>query len=163
MIDPAKRRGSTPPDAETKGGGLNLQDLPQALHRFLELFNAGEYWESHEVLEGPWREGGSDFYQGLILYASAFVHAQRGNPRGVGAQLEKTERKLAGYRPYYMGVDVAAVLAHAARCRELVERRRDQDPSSWLGVANVPRLELDTRLVRGDEPELRRGGREPTP
>ncbi len=162
MADPEKRRGPTPPDPETKGGGPDLQDLPQALHRFLELFNAGEYWESHEVLEGPWREEGSDFYQGLILYASAFVHAQRGNPRGVGAQLEKTERKLAGYRPFYLGVDVDAVLAHAARCRKLVERRRDEDPRSWLEVADVPRLELDTRLVRGDEPELGRGGREPT-
>ncbi len=162
MIDPAKRRGSTPPDAETKSGGPDLQDLPQALHRFLELFNAREYWESHEVLEGPWREGGSDFYQGLILYASAFVHAQRGNARGVGAQLEKTERKLAGYRPCYLGVDVDAVLAHAARCREVVEGRRDDDPRSLLEVVDVPRLELDTRFVRGDEPELLRGGRKPT-
>ena len=141
----------------------SLQDLPQALHRFLELFNEREYWESHEVLEGPWREEGSDFYQGLILYASAFVHAQRGNPRGVGAQLEKTERKLAGYRPFYLGVDVDVVLAHAARCRELVERRRGEDPRSWLEVADVPHLELDTRRVRGDEPELRHGGTEPTP
>ena len=138
----------------------DLQDLPQALHRFLELFNREEYWESHEVLEGPWRDEGSDFYQGLILYASAFVHAQRGNPRGVGAQLEKTERKLGGYRPCYLGIDVDAVLAHSARCRELVERRRDEedprsDPSSWLEVVGVPRLELHRRLVRGDEPELR--------
>ena len=163
MADPEKRRGPTPPDPETTGGGPDLQDLPQALHRFLELFNAREYWESHEVLEGPWREGGSDFYQGLILYASAFVHAQRGNPHGVGAQLVKAERKLAGYRPCYLGVDVDAVLAHAAHCREVVGHRRDDDPRSLLGVAGVPRLELDTRFVRGDEPELRRGGREPTP
>jgi predicted metal-dependent hydrolase len=138
----------------------DLQDLPQALHRFLELFNREEYWESHEVLEGPWRDEGSDFYQGLILYASAFVHAQRGNPRGVGAQLVKTERKLGGYRPCYLGIDVDAVLAHSARCRELVELRRDEedprsDPSSWLEVVDVPRLELHRRLVRGDEPELR--------
>ncbi len=162
MVDPEKRSGSTPPDPETKGGGPDLQDLPPALHRFLELFNAQEYWESHEVLEGPWRERGSDFYQGLILYASAFVHMKRGNAHGVGAQLEKAERKLAGYRPYHLGIDVDAVLAHAARCREIVERRPDEDPLKWLGVADMPRLELDTRLVHGDEPELRRGGREPT-
>ena len=170
MADPEKRRGPTPPAPETKGGGSDLPDLPQALHRFLELFNAREYWESHEVLEGPWREEGSDFYQGLILYASAFVHAKRGNPRGIVAQLLKAERKLVGYRPYYLGVDVDGVLAHAARCRELVELRREEDarsdprsdPRSWLGVADVPRLELDQRLVRGDEPELRRGKGEPT-
>ncbi len=40
MADPEKRRGPTPPDPETKGGGHDLRDLPQALHRFLELFNA---------------------------------------------------------------------------------------------------------------------------
>ena len=93
-------------------------------------------------------------------FPSAFVHAQRGNAHGVGAQLEKAERKLAGYRPCYLGVNVDAVLAHAARCREIVERSPDEDPRSWLGVADVPRLELDIRLVRGDEPELRRGDRE---
>jgi len=162
MADSEKRKGPRPPDSEKTGGGPDVQDLPQALHRFLELFNAREYWESHEVLEGPWREGGSDFYQGLILYASAFVHAQRGNAHGVGAQLEKAARKLAAYRPFHLGVDVDTVLAHAARCREIVERRPDEDPRSWLGVADMPRLELDTRLVRGDEPELQQGERETT-
>jgi predicted metal-dependent hydrolase len=140
MVDPEERTSS--------------QGFPQALQHFLELFNTKEYWESHEVLEGPWREKGSDFYQGLILYASAFVHAQRGNARGVSAQLVKTERKLAGYRPYYLGIDVDAVLAHAALCRERVENRPDEDPRSWLGEPGVPRLELDTQLLRGDEPEL---------
>ena len=156
MADPNKRRGRRPLDPAGKGGP-DLQDIPQTFHRFLELFNAREYWESHEVLEGPWREAGSDFYQGLILYASAFVHAQRGNAHGVGAQLEKAERKLAAYRPCYLGIDVNTVLAHAARCREIVELRPDDDPRAWLRIADVPHLQLDAQLVRGDEPELRRG------
>jgi hypothetical protein len=151
---PLEGRRPTPPEPEIQGGGPDLHNLPEALHRFLELFNAQEYWESHEVLEGPWREGGSDFYQGLILYASAFVHIKRGNAHGVRAQLAKAERRLAGYRPSYLGIDVDGVLSYAARCRESVERGRDDEPRSWLGVADVPRLELDTRFVRGDEPEL---------
>ena len=106
---------------------------------------------------GPRRERGDVVCQGVVRAASAVVHAQRGTPRGIVAQLLKAERTLAGYRPYYLGVDVDGVLAHAARCRELVERRRDEEPRSWLGVADVPRLELDTRPVRGDEPALRRG------
>jgi predicted metal-dependent hydrolase len=134
--------------------------LPRTFRRFVELFNARAYWESHEVLEGPWRESGSDFYQGLILYASAFVHAQRGNAHGVSAQLEKAERKLARYRPYYMGVDVDAVLASAARCREIVSRRADVDARSWRDVLDVPHIELDVRRVRGHESELLGSGRE---
>ena len=160
MFDSAKRRGPRHSDPEKNGSGLDPQHLPQALHRFLELFNAQEYWESHEVLEGPWREEGSDFYQGLILYASAFVHAQRGNAHGIGAQLEKAERKLARYRPWYLGIDVDAVLKHAVRCRESFEHRPARDKSSWLRIADVPRLELDARFVRGDEPELRQGNRD---
>ena len=154
---PSEGRPSSPPDRETQDGARDLHDVPQALHRFLELFNAREYWESHEVLEGPWREGGSDFYQGLILYASAFVHVQRGNAHGVRAQLAKAERRLAGYRPSYLGIDVDAVLSYAVRCRESVERRPDEKLRSWLGVADVPPLELDIRFVRGDEPELQGG------
>jgi len=127
---------------------------PRALHRFLELFNAREYWESHEVLEGPWRENGSDFYQGLILYASAFVHAQRGNAHGVGAQLEKAERRLTAFRPNYLGIDVDAVLVHSGRWRAFVERHPEDDPRSLLS-RDPPRLVLDVQLVRGDEAELR--------
>lgn len=143
-----------------KFGGPDLRDLPQALHRFLELFNAREFWESHEVLEAPWRIEGSDFYQGLILYASAFVHAQRRNAHGVGAQLKKAESKLARYRPCYLGIDIEAVLAHATRCRKIVERRSGEDKISWLKIADVPLLEVDTRFIRGDEPELRQEKRD---
>jgi len=134
--------------------------LPLTFRRFVELFNARAYWKSHEVLEGPWRELGSDFYQGLILYASAFVHAERGNVHGVGAQLEKAERKLARYRPYYMGVDVDAVLTNAARCRAIVSPLADVDARSWRDVLDGPHIELDVRRVRGYEPELLGSGRE---
>jgi predicted metal-dependent hydrolase len=131
----------------------DLEQLPPALHQFLELFNAQKYWESHEVLEVPWRENGSDFYQGLILYASAFVHAHRGNAHGIGAQLEKAERKLTAFRPCYLGIDVDAVLAHAARCRAFVEQRPEDDPRSLLST-DPPRLELNRAFMRGEEPEL---------
>src|SRR5215212_5085118 len=90
--------------------------FPDALLRFVALFNAGHCWESHEVLEGPWRASRSELYHGLILYASAFVHAQRGNPRGVVAQLAKAERSLSGFRPRCLGLDVDAILANAAEC-----------------------------------------------
>ncbi len=36
--------------------------------------------------EEPWGETESDFYHGLILYASVFVHVQRGIPMALGAE-----------------------------------------------------------------------------
>ncbi|MFQ5912671.1 MAG: DUF309 domain-containing protein [Nitrospinota bacterium] len=44
------------------------------------LFNAREYWESHEAWEDVWREGNPTerfFYQGLIQVAAGFVKVQK--------------------------------------------------------------------------------------
>jgi hypothetical protein len=135
--------------------------IPPPLVRFAELVNGGEYWESHEVLEEAWRETGSAFYRGLILYASAFVHARRGTPHGITAQLVKAETALAGYAPAYLGVDVGALLGHARDTRRRVEARRSTRAADrrtdWGQVVAWPRLELDPARVRGDEPELAAG------
>lgn len=127
--------------------------FPPALETFVALFNARRYWESHEVLEGPWREGGSAFYKGLILYASAFVHLQHGNAHGVRAQLTKAIRELEPYTPAYLGIDVAAVLAHASAARRVVEREEE----GWSERIEVPPLRLRRTRVRGSEGELRAG------
>lgn len=128
---------------------------PAAYLEFVRLFNAEAYWESHEVLEAPWRENRSAFYQGLIIYASAFVHAQRGNPRGVRIQLEKAERYLAPYAPAYMGLDVQRILDHGRRCRAIVEEAPSLQGEELTAAIPFPRLVLDAAQVRGDEPELR--------
>lgn len=133
--------------------------IPPVLRRFVELVNRGEYWESHEVLEEPWRENGSDLFQGLILYASAFVHAKRGNRHGVGAQLEKAGRKLEGYPDTYLGVDLAALRAHLRRCRRIVEEHPDAEGDAWAELIPFPEMELREEWVRGDEVEGEDGAR----
>lgn len=135
---------------------------PEPLVRFVGLVNRGRYWESHEVLEEAWRDEGSAFYHGLILYASAFVHARRGTPHGIRAQLAKAEEALAGHPSPYLGLDVEALLEHARRTRRRVEERsrgRAEDREvDWSEVVELPRLDLSRDHVRGDEPELE-GGR----
>jgi len=131
-----------------------IRPFPAEYLRFVELFNLGKYWESHEVLEGAWRRSKSPFYKGMIIYASAFVHAQRGNPRGVAKQLRKAERYLGLYRPYYMGIDVARLLSHSSRCMAVVSREEPPCGSDLVEAIPFGRLELDPRLVRGDEPEF---------
>jgi predicted metal-dependent hydrolase len=120
--------------------------FPLPLTRFVRLFNAAHYWDSHEELEGAWREGHSDFYQGLILYASAFVHVARGNAHGVRAQLRKAEARLGRYRPVYLGVDVELLLDAAGAARDALAGGRSP---------KAPVLVLDRARVRGTEPELR--------
>jgi predicted metal-dependent hydrolase len=122
-----------------------MNRFPSQLEDFVARFNRGSFWESHEILEAAWRETGSDFYQGLILFASAYVHVRRANRHGVRAQLAKAVSRLGGYRPSYLGVDVDAVLDAADAARRAVD----------VGILPVaPDLTLDPALIRGDEPEL---------
>lgn len=134
-------------------------EIPRCLAEFVLLFNAGEFWESHEVLEGPWRASRSPFYHGLILLASAWVHVQRMNPHGVRAQLEKARRAfeprrhdLASGAPRgYLGLDLPDLLG---RCDAWLDAaRRVRDPSVFQGWPR-PELLLDRTAVRGDEFEL---------
>jgi predicted metal-dependent hydrolase len=129
-------------------------NLPVALLQFIDRFNRKAYWESHELLEGSWRASRSPFYKGLILYASAYVHVQRGNPRGITAQFRKAERELTKYRPAYLGIDVDALLTNADYCRHLVEVNAHAPPAHWMNVIPYIRLKPEPSLVRGDEPEL---------
>lgn len=128
--------------------------FPKAYLRFIELFNQAEYWESHEVLEWPWRENRSPFYRGVIIYASAFVHGQRGNPRGVRKQLLKAKRYLKEYRPVYMGLDIERLLSHLEECLRLVTVPDPPEDDELRRVLPFDRLELRREWVRGDEPEL---------
>jgi uncharacterized protein len=130
--------------------------FPPDYLRFVELFNQGAFWESHEALEGAWRASRSGFYHGLILLASAHVHVQRANPRGVAAQMRKAARALEPFRPAYLGLDVDALLAHAGAALRALE----DAPSPGGGLAAlVPPIVLHPRLalVRGGEPELSGG------
>lgn len=131
--------------------------IPSELTRFVELFNQGAFWDSHEVLEGPWRESDSDFYHGLILYASAFVHARRNNRHGIVAQLRKAERVLEPFAPAYLGIDVAGILERSRSVIGSVEPEADQPPEPWDGWIDFPRLAVDPGRIRGDEPELAPG------
>lgn len=150
---PSVRRG---PGAEVAGGARDGGEiaLPPELVRFAELFRAGRFWDSHEVLEDPWRATGSTFYHGLILLASAWVHVGRENAHGIDAQLRKATEALDGLPPEYLGVDVAALRRAAVRGRSAVAEHRGDPPERWIERVPPPSLALDPGNVRGDEPEL---------
>lgn len=128
--------------------------IDPAYAEFIDLFNRGEFWESHEALEGPWRENGSEFYHALILYASAFVHVNRGNRHGIVAQLGKAQPLLESRRPHYLGLDVDGMLEHTAICRHIVAENHEAPTEAWDVLIPRPRLSYDPARVRGDEPEL---------
>lgn len=88
-------------------------------------FNAGRYYEAHDVLEHLWlgeRDAHYHFYKGLIQIAGAFVHLQKqylrpDHPKD-GRRLYPAVRlfalgleNLAPYRPLHLRLDLEKVFA----------------------------------------------------
>lgn len=78
-------------------------------------FNAGEWFEAHEVWELLWRPmpPGDErlFVQGLIQLAVSLEHHRRAHPRGSLGQRAKAEAKLRPRCPEYVGVAVESLLS----------------------------------------------------
>ena len=110
------------------------------LERGIALFNRGEYFECHEVLEEAWTpERGARrlFLQSLIHMAVGFYHSRRGNPAGALRQLRKGLRKLSGYLPVCERVDTARLQREVLRVLEAIE--------GGMEVSSYPRIHV--RLV----------------
>jgi predicted metal-dependent hydrolase len=108
------------------------------LERGIALFNHGEYFECHEVLEEAWTpECGPRrlFLQSLIHMAVGFYHNERGNPPGALRQLRKGLRKLAAYLPVCERVDTARLE------REVLAVLREIEGGT--AVSSYPRIHVD--------------------
>ena len=75
----------------------------------LALFNAGDWFEAHDVWEDVWNLASGDrksFYQGLIMCAYVMEHVRRGNPRGVKTSYASLAFKFKDLPRVYRGIDV---------------------------------------------------------
>ena len=78
--------------------------------RGIAHFNAGKFFEAHEVWEGLWlvaREPEKTFLQGLIQVAAAFHHHARENARGAKSLLAAGIAKLQGFPEDHRGIAVS--------------------------------------------------------
>jgi predicted metal-dependent hydrolase len=92
--------------------------LPEAAVRGLEHFNAGEYFEAHEMLEAAWRaEEGSirDLYRGVLQVAVTYYHIQHHNYAGAIKLIARLRKWLEPFPDTCQGINLA-------RLREDVDR-----------------------------------------
>ncbi|MDB5096258.1 MAG: hypothetical protein JWM80_679 [Cyanobacteria bacterium RYN_339] len=106
----------------------------------LRLFNAGAYYESHEVWEDLWLRNRSEarpFLQGLIQVAAALHHQARGNTVGMQALLIEAGRRLEPFAPSTLGVAVDPLLAdlEALQLESIVSARLVYDAPTFEDFA----------------------------
>jgi uncharacterized protein len=83
------------------------------------MFNAGRYFETHEVWEEIWKKAPPaerDFYQGMIHLTVALYQAGRSNWYAANSQLRRAARRLARFEPKYGELDLAAFRTAVAGC-----------------------------------------------
>ena len=106
----------------------------------IRLFNEGEFFECHEVLEKVWTpERGARrlFLQSLIHIAVGFYHHRRGNSVGAVRQLRKALRKLGAYLPEREGIDTTRLYEEAGAVLRQIE--------SGCDVAAYPGIHMRNR------------------
>ncbi len=90
------------------------------------LFDAGYYWESHEVWEGLWHAAGrkgpvADMLKALIKLAAAGVKVRERVPGGVATHAERAEKILRELTrivgPEFMGQHLPGLVAFAERTK----------------------------------------------
>jgi hypothetical protein len=121
------------------------QQLPDGVRRGIELFNAGEYYEAHEVIEHEWHaERGPirALYQGILQIGVGLHHARGGNHRGAELLLTDGIEKVSRFLPSCQGVDTGILIEQAQGCLDQVlelgpDRLADFD---W---SLVPRIRMD--------------------
>jgi predicted metal-dependent hydrolase len=85
----------------------------------IRLFNAGEFFACHDVLEDFWTEQigpEKPFFQGLIQAAVALYHFEEGNLGGAKRMSVSSRAYLSPFAPTCGGIDVAKLLADMDAC-----------------------------------------------
>lgn len=110
---------------------------PEAYLAGIDLFNKRHFWHSHEQWENCWHAvADADealFYKGIIQSAAALVHWQRGNPRGLRRNWEKSHAKLSLLPSPFLGLDL---VAFTVMMEQFVETHASSTP------APVPEIHL---------------------
>lgn len=91
------------------------------------LFNAGRWFEAHEVWEEAWRrESGArrGLLQGLILVAAGWLKQGEGRVEGARTLFTRALERLEPLPPTFEGVEVGALVAQVRHWREAGARGR---------------------------------------
>ncbi len=106
--------------------------LERTLARAQALWNAGLFFEVHEVLEAEWKTAAGavrQALQGLIQLAVAFHHLVHGNRRGARKLLAEGCARLAAHEAALGGLDLRGLLADAAAWESALGGRGPEPPA----------------------------------
>lgn len=97
--------------------------LPAQALEAIALFNAGEYYKQHDILEALWMATESpvrELYRAILQIGIAYYHTEAGNWRGALKMLDRGLRWADLAPTRCQGVDVEALRQNARRLRRAI-------------------------------------------
>ena len=121
--------------------------IDERFEKGLELFNEGEYFECHEVIEELWLETDSkdeyrDLYKGVIQAAAAIYQFERGILSGAIGLFETSIKYLEIYKPKALGLNVARLVRDLKVCFKPL-KGWDRKKTVALNKKSIPKLDFD--------------------
>lgn len=92
---------------------ISTESVDPRLEEGIALFNQGEYYRCHDVLEAIWMEANTlekPFYQGILQIAVGLYHLSNHNWQGASILLGEGVNRLRPFEPNYAGVDIVRLV-----------------------------------------------------
>ena len=109
-----------------------MEELPAQYLRGIELFNAGQFFESHEALEEIWAMSNGverEFLSALIQSAAALHHFRLGNLKGASSVWRRAQNKLAALPRIILRLDTQDFAEQLERFFDQILSRQNRIPS----------------------------------
>lgn len=120
------------------------------------LFNAGDYFEAHEVWEDLWAESHGPtraFYQGMIQAAVGLCHYGNGNLRGAAKLYRSSRDYMTVCHGVFLGLDVAEFWRRMEVCFQPVLETEPPDRATRPDPSRLPIIELDPLPAEWPDPD----------
>ena len=120
------------------------------------FFNAGDYFEAHEVWEDLWAESHGDerrFYQGLIQAAVGLFHFGNGNLGGAAKLYRSSRDYMRPCGSPFLGLDVDAFWLRMGECFRPLLEAGAPDRALRPDPALTPAIALDPAPEAWPDPE----------
>lgn len=91
--------------------------FPQDYYEFFIVFNDGDYYTGHDMLEAIWLTDRSNlFIKGLLQMTVALYHYEYGNVKGAREMLKVAKHYLTPYKPVHWQLNLVPVLKYIDQC-----------------------------------------------
>lgn len=134
-----------PDDAGQALARACAEPLPEKARRAIDLFNAGAYYEQHDLLEELWMEHDGparELYRAILQVGVAYYQVTRGNLRGAHKILLRSLQWLHPLPDVCQGVDVARLRADVARLRDALDALPANAPPEALAGLPLGKVTL---------------------